>query len=84
MKNRLLLWQTFLRSKEWGKRPSELIGLNDPYDAWCFDEACSTWGNTIMGELQSVKGDNEAVREMQQQFVLERYLGIDGDWASLG
>lgn len=64
-------------------RPSALVGVDDTYRAWCFDEACSTWGNAIMGALQDVKGDNEALIEIQRQFILEAYLGIEGEYATM-
>lgn len=38
------MWETFLRAKQWSKRPSELLGITDTYHAWCFDEACATFG----------------------------------------
>lgn len=28
-------------AKEYNKRPSEVIFIDDPYTAYCFDEACS-------------------------------------------
>lgn len=28
-------------SKMYKKRPSELVGLDDPYVSFCFDEACA-------------------------------------------
>ena len=27
-------------AKTYGKRPSELLGVEDPYTAYCFDEVC--------------------------------------------
>lgn len=27
-------------SKRYGHRPSRIVGVDDPYAAWCLDEAC--------------------------------------------
>lgn len=32
-----------LTAKTWGVRPSELIGLKDEYDAYCFDEVSAVF-----------------------------------------
>ena len=41
-------------AKEYGCLPSQLLRLdeaNDPYTAFCFDEACHMWGSFVESEL---------------------------------
>lgn len=65
-------------SKLWKVRPSEIVGLDDPYVAYCLDEAIMYAGNYIEQQLDNVKqgkGKNaEKHRAAQQQIVLERIL----------
>lgn len=43
-----------------GCRPSELIEINDPYAAFCFDEACALIINKIKdGEKPIIKEEKE-------------------------
>lgn len=34
------LMSVLVMSKRFSRPPSEIIGVQDPYDAFCFDEAC--------------------------------------------
>jgi hypothetical protein len=75
------LWQTYLAAQTWNKRPSELLGIVDPYAAYCFDEACGLWGSTISNEMSEVEGRNSADVRMKQMDILSGYLGIDAQYA---
>jgi hypothetical protein len=35
-------------------RPSALVGLNDPYWAWCFDEVAWIWSSHVDSKLHEV------------------------------
>jgi len=41
----------YQQAKTWGQRPSQLLGIDDPYTAFCVDEAVWMWGNHVESEL---------------------------------
>ena len=52
-------------------RPSELIGLIDPYVAYCFDEAVYAWGIYVESEVQAAV---EKAKPKQKDRVQEQTL----------
>lgn len=45
-------------AEQYRKRPSELLGLSDdPYSAYCLDEACYLWGAHVETELEMASRD---------------------------
>lgn len=49
----------FQNAQLWSTRPSDLAGIDDPYLAFCFDDAVATWGNYVTQELEKIKGKKE-------------------------
>lgn len=67
-------------SRRFSKPPSEIIGVDDPYDAFCFDEACAY----IMYKLDSgekIKYKEEGKPEKHYSKLSDMYkdLGIMSD-----
>lgn len=59
-------------SKKFSKQPSEILGIENSYDAFCFDEACVY----IMYKLESgceIKYQEEAKEEKHYQKLSDMY-----------
>lgn len=61
-----------------GIRPSELLGIDDPYEAYCLDEAVLSFGDGVRAELDKVKGKNQ---EQKRMMALRRMLGMKQKFA---
>lgn len=59
-------------------RPSQLLGIDDPYEAYCLDEAVLAFGDGVTAELDKVKGKNQAQKRMM---TLRRLLGLKQKFA---
>lgn len=62
-------------SKTWNCRPSDLVAIEDPYVAYCFDQAVGHIGRSIEAELDKVESKSVAEGEQKRKIVLERFLG---------
>jgi hypothetical protein len=51
-----------------------MLGVTDPYEAFCIDEAIVTFGNWVKYELEKVKGKNEKELEGRRLLLLRRLL----------
>lgn len=60
--------------KLWGVRPSELLDLDDPYEAYCLDEAAAYLGNTIQADLNGVDASTPQAAEQETQKILDSYF----------
>lgn len=56
-----------------------MMGIEDPYAAYCFDEAVSEWGNYVRGEIDKVEGPNVKTIQARQQVVLRGLLSGESD-----
>ncbi len=61
-------------AKLWAVRPSELLDLDDPYAAYCLDEAVAYLGNTVQSELNGVEASSRADGDRQTQLILDSYF----------
>ena len=61
-------------AKQFQCRPSSLLAIEDPYVAWCFDEAAYRWGSHVETQLRAVKGKTEAQIEGKQRILLKRLM----------
>jgi hypothetical protein len=68
------VWSVFLEAKTWRRTPSELFSIDDPYVAYCLDEAVAMIGGWITGELEKVEGKTQKAVEVRREFVLKRLL----------
>lgn len=85
MRNGPLLWQTFQAAKRWGARPSELLDLgDDPYVAYCVDEAVGYFGTYVEDKIRNVKGKNDKVKAAKADNLLRKYLGMKQQFRDIG
>jgi ribonuclease HII len=48
------------------------VNVVDPYEAYCLDQAVTTWGNYITSELEKIEGkDSKAVARKQRSKLLQ-------------
>lgn len=71
------MWHLWQMSKKWKVRPSDLVALTDPYEAWCLDEACYMWGMHVDAELDKAgaKAKKAEVANQRRQAALTKLLG---------
>lgn len=56
-------------SKYYGCRPSEIVGLEEPYEAFCFDEACAFIALQIEnGEQPRFKKKYSSFKELYKNY----------------
>lgn len=76
MSRSLDLWLLYQDSRTWRCRPSDLLGVEDQYAAYCLDQATAVWGRHIEHELEeaseNAKDKNAAVRA--RKAVLYQYF----------
>lgn len=68
------MWELYQRSKQWGTRPAEILGIDDDYVAWCIDQAVFHFGVEVEGALNKVEGKTKSEIERKQRQVLDKYL----------
>lgn len=59
----------------WSVRPSALVDIEDPYSAFCFDEAVASFGNHVTAELEKVKGKNDRDVERKRKNKFLKLMG---------
>ena len=67
-------WTAFQLAKEWRVRPSELLDIDDPVDAFRFDRAVHIFGSALQAELEAVEGKTKQVRESKQRSIIQRWI----------
>lgn len=67
-------WTLFGLGKTWGKAPSEIIGVDDEYIAYCLDQAVAYFGGHVENELDEVEGKTAAEIKMKRQAIIQRYI----------
>lgn len=71
-------WNLFQEAKGWGCTPSDLLQIEEPYTAYCLNQAVSHFGAYVTGELEKIEGkDSKAVARKRQQ-KLEQLLRAPG------
>ena len=65
--------------KQYQQRPSQLVGVNDAYSAYCLDESVYLFGMYVEAELHEATKDSTDAKKSSQQrhMVLARILGQD-------
>lgn len=64
----------YLQAKTWNKRPSELLGIEDRYVAFCLDSAIAELGWYIEDELDKVQSKTEKGRKAAREAKLRALL----------
>lgn len=76
------MWSLFQDSKLWGVRPSSLLDIQNSYEAYCFDEAISSFGTRITNEIEKIDGKNEKDVARKRQRKLTQLLGMKQEYKS--
>ena len=51
-----------------------LLGISDPYTAWCFDSACGEFGRALENELSNVEGKNKKEVSVKSERIMRKWL----------
>jgi hypothetical protein len=62
-------------------RPSELLGINDPYPAYCLDEAVWEWGESLDLEMRLIEDKDPKMAAGKRQNRLLQLLGEEQRFA---
>jgi hypothetical protein len=68
------VWNLYQLAKTWDQRPSVMLDIDDPLDAYRLDEVVAYVGNRIHGELDAVEGKTEGEMNTRRQSVLDKYF----------
>lgn len=69
-------------AKELRSRPSTLLGVFDPWVAFCVDRSCFVFATSLVQDQDEAvarlpKNAKDAAHSRARQRVLDKYLGID-------
>ena len=80
-----MLWTIYSQAKELSKRPSEILNVEEPYTAYCLDEAVMAFGRGCEAAMDSVKtkGKKPAQIKGARENMLRRFLGIQRKFADI-
>ena len=67
--------------KTWSRRPSEIYGIHDDFQAFCFDRAVTLFGQSVEEDLRNAAKNsrNEAQAERKASQRLMRWLVQPGE-----
>lgn len=63
-------------AKLWNTRPSVLLGVSEPYVAYCLDNSVATFGSALEAELEGVKGKTETEINRKRERLLMKWLDM--------
>jgi hypothetical protein len=78
---------TYTQATATNQRPSAIVNLlEDPYVAYCFDEACLAFGRGCEAAMDSVKTAKKKPAQIKgaRENMLRRFLGIKPKFADIG
>ena len=76
VKNSAAMWSVYQTAKSASQRPSELLGVSDPWTAFCLDNAVVHFGTSLEAELESVEGKTSAEITKKRTRIMEKWLDI--------
>ena len=68
------MWRAYQLAKEWQCRPSEILDIEDPVQAYCVDSAVSLFGSQLQHELEHVKGKSDQAQAANRRRILEKWI----------
>lgn len=74
MSNSKNLWQVYQLAKDMRCRPSELLGITDTVQAFCFDRAAVIFGSALSHELENAKGKTDKAIRQSQQRIFNKWI----------
>lgn len=69
------MWRLAQLSKTWRCRPSQLLALENTYEAYCLDEAVAEFASLVEAELDRVDESKKGA-EARKENILRRHLGL--------
>lgn len=72
------MWQLWQMSKAYSSRPSELLGIEDPFDAYKLDRAVWHFGTELSAELNKVEGKTDKDIRRKQERILKKWIPQSG------
>jgi len=75
-------WTLYLQAKEWGRAPSQALGITNTYEAFCLDEAIWWFGNYVEKAVAKAaestgKKDTDKKRAMRAEREFQKLLGLE-------
>lgn len=74
MQNSNLLWEMYQLTKHYRCRASELLGINDPWDAFQIDRAVYAFGSALSSELEGCEGKDKSEINGKRLRVMSKWL----------
>jgi hypothetical protein len=74
VRNTAASWRLWGLSRSYKCRPSELLGIENSWDAYCFDNAIQLFGGTIQNKIDSVSEKTDAATSRKRESILRRYI----------
>jgi len=70
------VWDLYLSSTSYNSRPSHLLNIEDPYKAFCLDQAVRCFGRTLEARLDEAGADakNQEQAKRARQRILDQVL----------
>jgi hypothetical protein len=68
------LWNVYTTAKTYSCRPSELLGIDDTYVAYCLDNAVAEFGAYVSNELEKVEGKTAKSTSKKREAKLKQLL----------
>lgn len=78
------MWQVYQTAKTYRVRASELLGISDPWTAFCLDNAVSYFGTSLEAELESIEGKTAKEINKQRERTMDKWMGIPQRYKSPG
>lgn len=61
-------------SQSYKRLPSELLAVEDPYNAYCLNRAVWLFGSSVDGKMQSIEGKTSKEIQKKRLKVLQKYV----------
>lgn len=74
VKNSSAMWELYQVSKAYSVRPSTHLGVEDPWLAYCLNQAVFYFGRSLENELEKQDGKTAKEIERKRERVLAKWL----------
>jgi hypothetical protein len=68
------MWDLYNLAKTWSCRPSQLLDIENSWDAFRIDDAVAVFGGAIELQLSNIDGKNMREIQKKQELALRRIL----------
>jgi hypothetical protein len=75
------VWTLYQQSQKFHVPPSDLLGIDDKYVAWTFNNAVHHFASSLEAELNSVKEEKGA--NQRRMFIFTRWMAVGGNTKGL-